>query len=301
MDKKSKKNIVIVIILAYALVIALLLLIAKSLATKDPAANTGLFKSDTQMAADSQTNRQTEQERQDEYESREEMPQVTEENFYTSISQFLSYGNFTELDNMLRYWQETYRDSMDESESKTAVIERYRGDISYYMGIKNSKGALDTWQFKTADMLAACIAYTSIMQKYNAFINQDSVLLPAEKEGSAILLTKSEMTSEEFVELKKEINRTRTDENAFQQIEVYDLTVHGYTCQFIAVMDRVSMTWMPYSLKVTNDMNDLPTVSVGKELLRSNPNCDLDVSIAVPAMVSEHPEGMTGNIDRAQE
>jgi len=300
MNNISRKKLIAFFVLVYVLFIGLLILFAGSLTRKDPAANTGLFKSESQINADAQPDRQTEQERLEEYESREEMPSVTEENFYTSVVQFLSVGNFTELDILLRYWQETYKDSQDESESKTAVIERYRGDLSYYAGIKNSQEALENWQFKTADTLASCIAYTPIMQKYNAFIDQDSVLFPAMQEGASILLSKSEKTNEELAEIKREVNRTRTDENAFQQIEVYDLTLHDYPCQLIAVMDRDSMAWMPYSLKVMNDMIDLPTVSLGKQLLQSNPNCDLDVSIAIPAMVSERPEGMNGNIDYSQ-
>ena len=106
---------------------------------------------------------------------------------------------------------------------------------------------------------------------------------------------------EELASIKSEINRTRTDENAFQQIAVYDLTVKGYPCEFIAVMDRNSMAWMPYSLKVTNNMIDLPTVSIGKEILRSNDKADLDVIIAIPSMISEQPDGMTGNIDHNEE
>ena len=130
---------------------------------------------------------------------------------------------------------------------------------------------------------------------------QNSVIFPAMAEGSAINLSQSKKTNEELTSIKSEINRTRTDENAFQQIAVYDLTVKGYPCEFIAVMDRNSMTWMPYSLKVTNNMIDLPTVSIGKEILRSDDKADLDVIIAVPSMISEQPDDMTGNIDHNQE
>lgn len=300
-ESMSKKKIIMIIVLAYVLVIGLLFLVAGSLSRKDPAANTGIFKSGSQISADSQPERQTEQTRMEQYESREEMPQVTVENFHATVTQFLSAGNFTELDNTLRYWQETYKDATDESESKVAMIERYRGDLAYYVGIVSSSETLSAWQFKTADTLAACIAYTPIMQKYSAFIDQDSVLLPAMNEGSVIRLCKSAKTNEELITMREEVNRTRTEENIIQQIEVYDLILHGYPCQFIAVLDRETMSWMPYSLKVTNDMIDLPTVSLGKKLLRSNPNCDLDVSIAVPAMISERPKGMDGNIDRFQE
>mgnify|MGYP007025187942 CR=1 FL=1 len=52
--------------------------------------------------------------------------------FYETVRQLLSYGSFTELDATLRRWQETYKDSTDESESKTAMIEQYRGDLAYY-------------------------------------------------------------------------------------------------------------------------------------------------------------------------
>ena len=253
------------------------------------------------MIADQQPVRQTEQERLDEYESREEMPEVTEETFYETVRQLLSYGSFTELDATLRRWQETYKDSTDESESKTAMIEQYRGDLAYYKSIVSSGSSLDVWQFKTPDTLAACVSFTPIMQKYKAFVNQNSVIFPAMAEGSAINLSQSKKTNEELTSIKSEINRTRTDENAFQQIAVYDLTVKGYPCEFIAVMDRNSMTWMPYSLKVTNNMIDLPTVSIGKEILRSDDKADLDVIIAVPSMISEQPDDMTGNIDHNQE
>lgn len=300
MEKLDKKKVIGIIILAYVLVIGLLILVASSL-KRSPSEESGLFKSDNQVIADQQPVRQTEQERLDEYESREEMPEVTEETFYETVRQLLSYGSFTELDATLRRWQETYKDSTDESESKTAMIEQYRGDLAYCKSIVSSGSSLDVWQFKTPDTLAACVSFTPIMQKYKAFVNQNSVIFPAMTEGSAINLSQSKKTNEELASIKSEINRTRTDENAFQQIAVYDLTVKGYPCEFIAVMDRNSMTWMPYSLKVTNNMVDLPTVSIGKEILRSNDKADLDVIIAIPSMISEQPDGMTGNIDHNEE
>lgn len=300
MDKLDKKKVTGIIVLAYVLVIGLLILVASSL-KRSPSEESGLFKSDNQMISDQQPIRQTEQERLDEYEGREEMPEVTEETFYEAIGQLLSYGNFTELDSTLRRWQETYKDSPDESESKTAMIEQYRGDLAYYKNIVSDGSSLDTWQFKTPDTLAACISYTPIMQKYKAFVNQDSVIFPAMTEGSSIYLSQSKKTNEELAAIKNEINRTRTDENAFQQIAVYDLTVHGYPCEFVAVMDRNTMAWMPYSLEVTNNMIDLPTIAIGKEILRGNAKADLDVIIAVPAMIAEQPDGMNGNIDRSQE
>lgn len=300
MDKSTKKKMIIIIVTAYVLVIGLLIFVASSLQKKS-ASDTGLFKSDGQMMEDAQPDRQTEQERLEEYESREEMPEVTEETFYATVNQFLSSGNLKELDQTLRRWQETYKDSTSEDESKTAVIEQYRGDLAYYWGITASGEALDTWQFKLPDTLASCVAYTPIMQKYKAFINQESVMFPAMAEGSTITLSRSTKTSEELNAIRDGVNRTRTDENAFQQIAVYELTIKGYPCEFVAVMDRNTMTWSPYSLKVTNGMTDLPTVSICKEVMRSSPKSNLDVIIAIPDMISERPEGMTGNIDRSQE
>lgn len=299
-DKSTKKKMIIIIVTAYVLVIGLLIFVASSLQKKS-ASDTGLFKSDGQMMEDAQPDRQTEQERLEEYESREEMPEVTEETFYATVNQFLSSGNLKELDQTLRRWQETYKDSTSEDESKTAVIEQYRGDLAYYWGITASGEALDTWQFKLPDTLASCVAYTPIMQKYKAFINQESVMFPAMAEGSTIALSRSTKTSEELNAIRDGVNRTRTDENAFQQIAVYDLTIKGYPCEFVAVMDRNTMTWSPYSLKVTNGMTDLPTVSICKEVMRNSPKSNLDVIIAIPDMISERPEGMTGNIDRSQE
>lgn len=301
MDKASKKKIGVIVGIAYILVIGLLILVSMSFSRRGNGSDTGIFKSNAQTAADMQPVTQTEQERQEEYESREEMPVVTEETFYSSISQFLSSGNFDELDKNLRYWQETYKDSLDESESKAAMIAQYRGDIAFYKGLSSNNDGLDAWYFKTPDTLAACVAYTPIMQKYNAFINQDSVMLPAVKEGTPISLSMSAKTNEELAEIKAAVNRTRSDENAIQQVSVYDMTLHGYPCQFVAVMDRSSMNWMPYSLEVTNGMIDLPTISLGKELVRNNPDCNLDVTIAIPAMISEQPDGSSGNIDYSQQ
>lgn len=301
MDKTSKKKIGVIIGAGYVLVIGLLILVSISLSKRGGESDTGIFKSDAQSAADMQPVTQTEQERQEEYESREEMPSVTEETFYSSINQFLSSGYFDELDKNLRYWQETYKDSPDESESKAAMIAQYRGDIAFYKGLSGNSDGLDAWYFKTPDTLAACIAYTPIMQKYKVFISQDSVMLPAVEEGTPISLTMSAKTNEELAEIKAAVNRTRSDENAIQQVSVYDMTLHGYPCQFVAVMDRNSMCWIPYSLEVTNGMIDLPTVSLGKDLVRDNPNCNLDVTIAIPAMISEQPDGSIGNIDYPQQ
>ena len=53
-------------------------------------------------------------------------------------------------------------------------------------GRLSSGSSLDVWQFKTPDTLAACVSFTPIMQKYKAFVNQNSVIFPAMAEGSAI-------------------------------------------------------------------------------------------------------------------
>lgn len=302
MEAKDKKLIAIVITIAFVLVIALTLLFSHLISKNSPDQDAGLFKSQEQTAEDNQPVRQTEQERLEEYESREEMPAVAEENFYDTISRLLSTGKFDELDHNLRYWQETYKDSTDESESKSAMIAWYRGDIAYYKTIEQAvQGNAVIWQYRTPDTLAASIAFSPIMKKYSTFVNQDSILMPAMSVGTNINLRESEKTNEELIELKNAINRNRTDDTAYQQIAVYEMTLSGYPCEFIAVMDRETMTWIPYSLKVTNGMIDLPTVAIGKQILNGNPMADLDVTIVVPAAISERPEGMTGNIDYSQQ
>lgn len=302
LDSDTKK-ILAIGLSAFALVILLSILItlsfSKSTSEVDSGKGSGLFKSTALTEEENKPVGQTEKERQEEYESREEMPQVTEDVFYETIDKFLATGNFDTLDSTLRHWQETYKDSDDESESKSIVMAQYRGDIAYYQGIMNpDTQALSTWQFNNPEVLAACVAYSPIMKKYAAFINQDSVIIPAVSSGTNTGLRKSDKTNEELAEIRNTVNRTRRDETAFQQIAVYDMTLYGYPCQFIAVMDRDSMMWMPYSLKVTNHMIDLPTVAFGKEELRNNPDANLDVMIAIPAAISEVPEGVTGNIYR---
>lgn len=298
----DKKKIALITGIAFAAVIVLSLLVSHSL-SKHPSNNdSGLRKPAALTEEESRPVPQTEQDRSEEYENREEMPAVTEEVFYDTISKFLASGNFDALDNTLRHWQETYKDSADESESKSMVIDKYRGDIAYYKSIVNSDTeALSSWHFMMPDTLAASIAYTPIMKKYAAFISQDSLILPAVSEGENINLRKSDKTNEELSEIRDAVNRTRRDETAFQQIAVYDMTLYGYPCQFIAVMDKDTVSWIPHSIQVTNNMIDLPTASFGKNILRNNPDADLDKMIAVPAAISEKPEGVEGNIDREQE
>lgn len=284
----TKKIIVLIGCITFALIAGLILLFTHSLSetAADPeTADVGLFKD---ASLEEEPEIITQEDLQEAYESRPELPAAIQETLHVNIARYLSAGEFSELDDYLRSLQENYKDNSDQNEDEMVVIDKYRADLtSYLLSVKDGTPRTD-WAFNNPDALAAAIAYAPMSVKYQTFINRDSALMAAARKD--IGLQQADLTNTESKERLDKINRSRTEENEFPQIAVYTMTILGYDCEFTAVYDNNTWRWHPYSLVATNDpTNSLPTVSLAYDLILANPDADIDAIIAFPEPLSEYP------------
>jgi len=225
---------------------------------------------------------QSEQDREQEMEQREEIPVSFEEDVQGYAMKYLSTGDFTGLDTLYKSWLSTYKESFDQNADITLQIAMYRNDIAYFLSISDPDNVtLPTWSFNNPEVLAAAIAYAPISKKYDAIIDQSSVIYPGAT--SAIVLKESEKSVEVKRDALKSINTTRTEASSFLAIKIYDMIVFNRNVEFIAVMNKDTHQWEPYTMTLLDEHPDSspPTVSLVTSIMESDPNTDIDSVIAV--------------------
>ena len=90
------------------------------------------------------------------------------------------------------------------------------------------------------------------------------------------------MTDAELYELLHELNMKRAADNGFQRIAVFEMTVLGYRLKFIAVTEKETLKWQPYSLTAIDETSGLPTVAQACSIKDSSPDTDLDIIFVAP-------------------
>lgn len=254
-------------------VLVILLVAAIIMSTQTDTSDVGLFRPDETA----EPSAETEQNRAEEYDSREEIPDVIADTLAQVVSTNLSSGDFDNLDAKLEVWAGTYKENQDDAVAIMDEISSYRADLAYIKLLPDATPQT-TWLFYNPDFLAAAVAYLPISVKYQALISHDSaVMAPA---LSNIRLKESEMTPQELRTVLDTINQTRTKGNEFQRVAVYEMTIFGYDCEFIAVSEAGSIQWQPYSLTVKNDENFSITVALCYDLVANNPDTNLDATLA---------------------
>ena len=224
----------------------------------------------------------TQEQQNEEYQNREEFPIDAINSLDSVIVGQLSAGNFTELDLQLKNWSETYKDSEDQSNDESIIINNYRADIAYGLSILNNK-ALESWYFYNPETLAAVVAYSPISVKYKAFINRDSNVLPPAKAN--IVLHRVDLSAEQYRELLNAINMQRTDNAQFLSVDVFDMNILGYSCRLIEVRDTTTYCYQPYALIVNDSLYDI-TANFVEHIVNDNPEADLDSMFAAPEPIS---------------
>ena len=227
----------------------------------------------------------TAESRLEEYLNREEYPANVAASIATVVRGNLSKGNFEELDEQLKEWEKEYRNTDDQSDETSEIIDGYRADIAYYKALRGTGQPLDTWYFKNADVLAATVAYEPVSVKYKAFINRDSALLPAAR--TDINLHESELSNQEKKKLLNRINNQRTDSAKFSRIEAYDMTIFNYSCRLFAVTDSASFLYQPYALIVLDETNFDVTAALADSIKENDDTADLDAIFAAPSRTDD--------------
>ena len=254
-------------------VLVILLVAAIIMSTQKDTADVGLFRPDETV----EPSAETQQNREDEYDNREEIPDVIAGTLAQVVATNLSSGDFDNLDAKLEVWAGIYKENQDDALAIMDEISSYRADIAYIKLLPDATPQT-TWQFYNPDFLAAAVAYLPISVKYQAMISHDSaVMAPA---LSDIELKEAEKSPQELRTILDTINQTRTTGNEFQRVAVYEMTVFGYDCEFIAVSETSGVQWQPYSLTVKNDHNFSITAALCYDLLASNPDTNLDATLA---------------------
>lgn len=255
------------------LVILLIAMIIRS--TSNPAENIGLFR----PAETSAVSVEDEKDRQKEYNSREPLPENISTSLDSIVLQHLNTGDFKGLDSRLAGLASTYKETGNDALAVMDEIDRYRADIAYALAVSNLKTKpIVPWHFYNPEFLAAAVAYTPISMKYEAMISHESAIMaPA---LASISLTKSDKSQEELRSILADINLTRSQGNEYKLVAVYDMTLFGYDCEFIAVSDGDSTIWQPHTLAVKDEPNFSVTVALCYELLDMNPKTDLDAIFA---------------------
>lgn len=270
-----KKTVALIIGVVALLVGVLMFLLFHSMS--DSAQNSvGLLKGED---AETRPTPVTQEQIDEEYESRDEVPEGIMESIPSTVQSNLSTGRFKELDSKLKGWNETFKDNDDQRDDETAVIESYCADLAYYFSMTETGETLATWYFNNADVLAAVLAFAPISQKYQAFIDRDSALLPAAR--SDVHLTKAALTREETLQIMEPINSMRTEAGRFQAIAVYDMDLFDYKARMILVRDSTTFAWQPYSLTV-NDVTFDVTARLADQILRVTPEANLDTIFVAP-------------------
>lgn len=265
------KKIIAVSVGGMILVIALVAAIIAS--TQKDTSDVGLFRPDETVLP----SEETEQNRAEEYNSREEIPDVIADTLAQVVYTNLSSGDFDNLDAKLEVWAGTYKENQDDALAIMDEINSYRADLAYIKLLPDATPQT-TWLFYNPDFLAAAVAYLPISVKYQAMISHDSAIMaPA---LSNIELREAEKTSQELRAVLDTINQTRTRGSEFQRVAVYEMAIFGYDCEFIAVSEASSIQWQPYSLTVQNDSNFSITAALCYDLVASNPDTNLDATLA---------------------
>lgn len=263
----------IIAVFTGGVVLVILLVAAIIMSTGAGTSDVGLFRPDETVGPSAET----EQSRTEKYDSREEIPDVVADTLARVVSINLSSGDFDNLDTKLEVWADTYKENQDDALAIMDEISSYRADLAYIKLLPDAT-AQTAWSFYNPDFLAAAVAYLPISVKYQAMISHDSaVMAPA---LSNIELKESKMTPQELRTVLDTINQTRTKGSEFQRVAMYEMTIFGYDCEFIAVSEMGSIQWQPYSLTVKNDESFSITVALCYDLVASNPDTNLDATLA---------------------
>lgn len=278
--KKDKQMLIIVGLMAFVVIAILIVLFFNSLS----GGSTGLLKPDEDE--EEVIEPITAADREAEYEARDELPDDIAENIQAKVLKYLTIGDFETLDSILQNWQNNYKDNSENDTDEMALIDKYRADIAYYYLVSDKNNEPETsWKFQTPDALAAAFAYTPISMKYQALMDQSSAVLPVARSNIALQETD---TDEEMLDtMLKVINLTRMPLDEIWKIKIYNMSINGLDCQFIAAIQHEDGFWEPYSFTINNYPDFEITPAFITEQVEYDTFFDVDAAIAMPTTMED--------------
>lgn len=200
----------------------------------------------------------TEQDLEKEYKERTPFTDSSVRNFDDDVRSALSSGDYKKLDKNLEILQNAFRDGTEAETgldtSYSAVIDMYRSDIANILALPNSPCPESLLcGFYMPETLASAIVYASVSEKIDAFINEDSILLPpvSAVDTNNTNLTQANLSFAEKKVLVDNINLRLNESSAIVGAE--EFTFFAYGEEFtVTVVCLQNYCWAPYSLMPTN-------------------------------------------------
>lgn len=247
-EKRFKLIIALVVGLFVILVIAGAIIVLSLFSSAPPTDSEtlgGLKNSENIFAPDPYTKEDLEKE----YESREEYPEEEKLRFRDRVNTYINAGQFEALQTYLIGLRDQYKQGIMEDnqgeENIEYVIDSMISDLQTTLVLETSAYPTELLAcYANPEILAATIAYTPIMCKYQAFLDWDSLFMPAVSQTEAIQLT--DVTPANAAEILSKINEQKSDN--YWDIKIYEMTLYGYSFRFTCVMAKTGY-YQPYTLK----------------------------------------------------
>lgn len=178
--------------------------------------------------------------------------------FEERVSAFLAAGEFSELDSWLASLQSGYMDdaSGEEqyAESMDERILNLRSDLALIELLNDpASGSELLREFKSADALAAAVVFSSASLKLDAFIDQDSEILPGVPYDDRYLTALREVDLDDGtrLDLLRQLNARRTAEGGYSDVRVFAFHAFFRECRVMIVRQK-SLAYSPYSLEIVD-------------------------------------------------
>lgn len=177
---------------------------------------------------------------------------------------FLSIGDYSGLTHRLNEDEATYTslDSEIDGETPADYIARIRHDVATItnIGVSSGNGKTLLHQCYSAEVVASAIVYTSMQEKYLAFINYDSCVVPAVKSEDVgyVNLKKADIPQATLKTMLKDICNSQGAN--YLGIDAYSMNLWDKQYTLYLVLDETSC-WIPYLLTPVEEQEDCFTVS----------------------------------------
>jgi len=176
---------------------------------------------------------------EEEYQARPEMPRETPEMIENSVIKYLSYGDFSGLDSLLKEQMSLYKntdgDEGQDMDDWRAKFEILRSDIVKTMNLKKDTQPDSTLaKYASPEVLAGAIAWSPVSAKLEAFEDWSSLILPPPSQGEFIDLRAANLSAPH--EMLAHINEISAER--FYDLTAFDMCISGYGIRLIIVGDQ---------------------------------------------------------------
>lgn len=219
--------------------------------------------------------------RERDYRERPVFPESVVTSLNEHILAYLATADFAGADMWLAQLNESYRDGGEDEAPEgqirySALIDHYRADIALLKRLNEvSDSPKLLTMFQEPETLAAAVIYGPISVKYDAFINQDALMLPPAGQGlvGTVTIEKVELPVQEQISKVTDINSRLSEQKRCDEIHEYAISAHGLPL-LLTIVHTKENAYLPYLLEINEqqaaarEMNlaDIPTVRLIKEL-----------------------------------